>query len=393
MTQVVSSDEGHVFHNRLTHSLQVAQVGRRIAEKLLRDNKALDVDPDVVEAACLAHDIGHPPFGHIAENELDSIATENGLKDGFEGNAQSFRIVTRLAMGSTDNGLNLTRATLNAVLKYPWRRGENLKRKEKDKWGAYDSDKELFDWARKLNPDRFVKSNEAELMDWSDDVTYSVHDVDDFYRAGVIPLDRLVVDAEERARFYGEVFRRRKGKLPREMDEVYLRGAFDAMVNQLPVRKPYTPTRADRVRLRWVTSTLIRNFVSAVQVQMREGQLRIVIEKKRRAEIFMLKQLTWHYVIKNPALATQQHGQRVIIRQLFDAFYKSGTKIPPNSDLFPVSVRELLPALPARTLIAKASLTRVILDFIASLTEEQAIATHHRIHGVNPGSSLIFKVR
>jgi dGTPase len=392
---VVSSDEGHVFHNRLTHSLQVAQVGRRIAEKLLRDSKFkdLDLDPDVVEAACLAHDIGHPPFGHIAENELDAIAKEKGLKEGFEGNAQSFRIVTRLAMGSTDNGLNLTRATLNAILKYPWRRSQNRKRKAMDKWGAYDSDKELFDWARKLGPSRFVKSNEAELMDWSDDVTYSVHDVDDFYRAGVIPLDRLVVDADERGRFYTEVFERRQGKLPQDMDEVYLRGAFDALVSQLPVRKPYTPTRADRVRLRWVTSTLIRDFVTAVQVQGRDKRLRIFRERKRRAEIFMLKQLTWHYVIKNPALATQQHGQRMIIRQLFDAFYRAGTSSPPNSDLFPISVRELLPPLPAKTLAAECSLTRAILDFIASLTEEQAIAAHHRIHGINPGSSLIFKVR
>lgn len=388
---MVSSDEGHVFHNRLTHSLQVAQVGRRIAEKLLRDNKDLDLDPDVVEAACLAHDIGHPPFGHIAEKELDGIATENGLKDGFEGNAQSFRIVTRLAMGSTDNGLNLTRATLNAILKYPWRRGQNPN--IRDKWGAYDSDKKLFDWARKLGPDRLVKSNEAELMDWSDDVTYSVHDVDDFYRAGVIPLDRLVVDSEERGRFYEEVFERRKGKLPLDMDELYLRGAFDALVNQLPIRNPYTPTRADRVRLRRVTSTLIRDFVTTVQVQPGDGRLCIVFGKKRRAEIFMLKQLTWHYVIKNPALATQQHGQREIIRQLFDAFYKAGTSIPPNVDLFPVSVRELLPALPATTSATQTSLTRAILDFIASLTEEQAIATHHRIHGINPGSSLIFRVR
>jgi dGTPase len=119
VTQVVSADEGHVFHNRLTHSLQVAQVGRRIAEKLLEDNKKLGLasdavlpDPDVVEAACLAHDIGHPPFGHVAERELDAIARKHGLTDGFEGNAQSFRIVTRLAMGSTPNGLNLTRATL-----------------------------------------------------------------------------------------------------------------------------------------------------------------------------------------------------------------------------------------------------------------------------------------
>jgi len=136
--------QGHVFHNRLTHSLQVAQVGRRIAEKLLREANSdeIAIDPDVVEAACLAHDIGHPPFGHIAEQEMDSIARQHGVDDGFEGNAQSFRIVTRLAMGSTDNGLNLTRATLNAVLKYPWLHGKNAMKP--DKWGAYDSDKDLF---------------------------------------------------------------------------------------------------------------------------------------------------------------------------------------------------------------------------------------------------------
>jgi dGTPase len=247
VTQVVSADEGHVFHNRLTHSLQVAQVGRRIAEKLvgdcqrLYDSSKLEIDPDVVEAAGLAHDIGHPPFGHIAEKELDAIARSKGLNDGFEGNAQSFRIVTRLAMGSTDNGLNLTRATLNAILKYPWRYGRNSKKR--DKWGAYEADAEVFEWARELGPGSLIQSHEARLMDWSDDVTYSVHDVDDFYRAGVIPLDRLVVDNEERERFYKEVFNRRKGKLPIGMDELFLRSAFDTLMAPLNVREPYTPSR------------------------------------------------------------------------------------------------------------------------------------------------------
>jgi dGTPase len=393
----VSSDEGHVFHNRLTHSLQVAQVGRRIAEKLCRDSEEmcgssnLDIDPDVVEAACLAHDIGHPPFGHIAERELDAIARSHGLQDGFEGNAQSFRIVTRLAMGSTDNGLNLTRATLNAILKYPWLHGQNPKKP--DKWGTYFSDRALFDWTRQLGPDPLGQSNEAKLMDWSDDVTYSVHDVDDFYRAGVIPLDRLVVDEAERERFYTGVFDRRKGKLPEDMDEMVLRRAFDALMSLLSIRKPYMPTREDRIRLRRVTSTLIRDFVTAVQLQPKGHGFQILIEKKRRAEIFMLKQLTWHYVIKNPALATQQQGQRAIIRQLFEAFYEAGTSKTPNVDFFPVSIRELLPALPARKPAAQKNLTRTIMDFIASLTEEQAIATHHRIHGIKLGSSLVFQVR
>jgi dGTPase len=397
VTQVVSSDEGHVFHNRLTHSLQVAQVGRRIAEKLQREAQglntasSLNIDPDVVEAACLAHDIGHPPFGHVVERELDAIARLRGLSDGFEGNAQSFRIVTRLAMGSTDNGLNLTRATLNAILKYPWRYGENPEKP--DKWGCYEDDEELFFWARQLGPKKYAQSDEARLMDWSDDVTYSVHDVEDFYRAGVIPLDRLVVDLEERERFYKGVFARRKNKLPKNMTEIYLREAFDALMKVLNVREPYTPTRKGRVRLRQVTSRLIRDFVSAVQLDTAVNPIRIWIEDRRRAEVFMLKQLTWHYVIANPALATQQHGQRVIVRQVFNAFFKAGTRRDLDTDFFPISLQDILPELPVTTLTARKQLARAIIDFIASLTEEQAIAMHHRIYGIKLGSALVFQVR
>ena len=293
-------------------------------------------------------------------------------------------------MGSGDNGLNLTRATLNALLKYPWKRGGNATKL--NKWGVYDSETDLFDWTRELGPEPKEKSLEAELMDWSDDVTYSVHDLDDFYRAGLIPLDRLVVDSDERGRFYAEVFDRRKEKLPGEMNEEYLRGAFDALIKTIPIRHKYTPTQDGRIRLRTVTSTLIRDFVTAVQLEYHHGRFRITIEKKRRAEIFMLKQLTWHYVIKNPALAMQQHGQRRIIRELFDTFYLAGTEAA-NPDLFPVSVRELLPALPASETESKQSLTRIIIDFIASLSEEQAISTHHRVYGIALGSSLAHNVR
>ena len=107
------------------------------------------VDPDVVEAACLAHDLGHPPFGHNAEEVLKKIAGKT--LDGFEGNAQSFRIVTKLAFKSPDHrGLDLTRATLGAILKYPWFRGEN--RKLPKKWGAYKSERRDFNHARKMMP-------------------------------------------------------------------------------------------------------------------------------------------------------------------------------------------------------------------------------------------------
>ena len=125
----MSATEGDVFHNRLTHSLKVAQVGRRIAERLIQKSSP-DLfkvcgrpDPDVVETAGLAHDLGHPPFGHGGEDVICTAMRDRCLEEGFEGNPQSFRIVTRLAVRYADQvppGLDLTRASLNAILKYPW---------------------------------------------------------------------------------------------------------------------------------------------------------------------------------------------------------------------------------------------------------------------------------
>ncbi len=214
MTQVVGLEEGHTFHNRLTHSLEVAQFARRLAEKLQREpsDVASDIElsADVAEAASLAHDIGHPPFGHIAEKELDRLLTEAGVDDGFEGNAQSFRVITKLVCHNPPyEGLDLTRATLDGVLKYPWlRQPKDLKHR---KWGAYTTEEEELAWARALHPPQHEeKSLEAELMDWADEVTYAVHDAADFYRAGLIPLDRLASskDDAERQRFLSKVFER-----------------------------------------------------------------------------------------------------------------------------------------------------------------------------------------
>jgi dGTPase len=223
VTQVISPDEGHLFHNRLTHSLKVAQVARRIAERVLKLQRqvadSVGIDPDVTEAAALGHDLGHPPFGHLAEEILNDLATKSGLADGFEGNAQSFRIVTRLALRSRDSdGLNLTCATLNALLKYPWLRGEGP---DTHKWGAYESEREFFHWARSRDTSDCRKTAEAEIMDWADDVTYAVHDMSDFFRAGLIPLDRLAsrLDESERRRFFDEVFKRDEKKLTRSLSE------------------------------------------------------------------------------------------------------------------------------------------------------------------------------
>jgi dGTPase len=206
VTQVVSSEEGEPFHNRLTHTLEVAQIGRRLAEKFRCEQSEMakklgDVDPDVVEAAALAHDMGHPPFGHTAEEQLRKCMKGVGVCDGFEGNAQSFRIVTKLAIRHYDiDGLNLSRATLNAILKYPWLWLEHPEKYNK-KWGAYTTEREEFEWARRFGPADDHQCAEASVIDLSDDIAYAVHDLEDFYRAGLIPLDRLAIGDDEVDKF------------------------------------------------------------------------------------------------------------------------------------------------------------------------------------------------
>lgn len=192
ITQVTASELGRPFHTRLTHTLKVAQVARRSAERLKQlagsnpgSGPAQDLiaclDVDAAEAAALGHDLGHPPFGHLAEKVLHSKALRAG---GFEGNPQSFRIVTRLALRGPHPGLDLSRQTLNGMLKYPWLySAEHPKRSRK--WGAYSSDERAFHEARQ-NAVGDERSLEACLMDWADDITYAVHDVDDFSRAGLI---------------------------------------------------------------------------------------------------------------------------------------------------------------------------------------------------------------
>ncbi len=162
VTQVISPTEGLVLHNRLTHTLEVAQIGLRLAEYLVKISSADDIerygglDPSVVEAAGLAHDLGHPPFGHVAEKTLNKRIVKDGVIDGYEGNAQAFRIITKLVVRKVDiQGLNLTRATLNATLKYPWLQKKadgNEFRQEEYKWGAYESEREYLEFAREFEP-------------------------------------------------------------------------------------------------------------------------------------------------------------------------------------------------------------------------------------------------
>ena len=400
VTQVVSASEGEPFHNRLTHTLEVAQIGRRLAEHLLNQQpeeaqELGGLDLDVVEAAALAHDLGHPPFGHTVEEELDWLIRDAGVDDGFEGNAQSFRIVTKLATRHPEfHGLNLTRATLNAILKYPWLRQDDLPERRR-KWGAYVSEREEFEWVRGVDEQDSRKSAEAELMDFADDIAYAIHDVEDFFRTGLIPLDRLFRDDDEVDRFLDGAF----SSLERSNQYVHYNKAdcksvFKELFEAAPITEPYAGTSQHRARLRSMTAGLIGGYVKAIRLHVStdSSERRVRIEEQAELELFVLMQLTWHYVINNPALATQQYGQRRIVGELFDILNDAAEK--GELDIFPVSFRERMgELLENEGYNLKEERVRIIADLISGMTEQQIVAIHQRLTGVSLGTVMDSIVR
>jgi dGTPase len=410
VTQVASASVGYVFHTRLTHSLQVAQVGRRLAEKLLKKQPELAggrIDQDRVEAACLAHDIGHPPFGHLAEEILDEKATSFG---GFEGNAQSFRIVTKLGVTSLDYpGLNLTRGTLQGLLKYPWTyscrpKDPTHRTGRKPKWGAYDCDQQPFEDVTGHNGGGpFDRSVEAELMDWADDVTYSVHDVEDFFRAGLIPLHLLKsydvgagneskgsrpTERKARKRFFDYVVENeKKDKVLDRLSPEQIAQIFDDLLiaAKFDFEQPYEGSREDHARLRLFSSRLIDRFINAIHLQEEEASDRRPIKRDAlpQQEIAILKQLTWCYVIDAPELAIQKEAQRKIIDRLFAVFHQEAHAKTP-SGVLPIYYRDLLKN-PDLNWDEKS---RAAVDLIASMTESQAIAVYQRLEGIAVDSGL-----
>nr|WP_232328419.1 deoxyguanosinetriphosphate triphosphohydrolase [Kibdelosporangium sp. MJ126-NF4] len=357
-TQVVGPGEGTevygVPRTRLTHSLEVAQIGREIAEEL-------GCDPDIVDTAGLAHDIGHPPFGHNGETALDAVAAGCG---GFEGNAQTLRILTRLEHKAGDAGLNLTRAVLDASVKYPWPRTAGMR-----KFGVYEDDRRVFDWIREGAPERRC-CLEAQVMDWSDDVAYSVHDVEDGVRAGRISLG-VLASAEERTAI-AELAAKHFSAEP--LSELEVAAAHLLDLPAVAAAAGYDGSIGAQVALKRLTSELVGRFASAAVSETRrvhgdEDLARydadLVVPRQAAVEVALLKSLALRYVMSDPARLAMQDRQRELLTELLGALGERAQEA-------------LEPAFqPAwRDAGDDAQRTRVLIDQVASLTDAQAVAWH-----------------
>lgn len=369
-TQVLSPASPAGFaRNRLTHSLEVAQVGRELAT-------ALSLSPDVVDTACLSHDLGHPPFGHNGERALNDWAEGIG---GFEGNAQSLRILTRLepkvldAQGATF-GLNLTRASLDATCKYPWTAEHPLPDAGgRLKFGVYPDDEPIFRWLREGAPGR-VRCIEAEVMDLSDDIAYSVHDFEDAIVNGYLDPVRLADPAEHEAlvtaiqAWVGFDFARdelsdalyRLRRLPQWLDR-------------------FSESRRDLARLKNLTSDLIGRFARAATAATREAydspvltryRAHVVVPRVVEAEMAVLKGIIGAFVVSIEGRKTLYKEQRGLLKRLCTALWEAGPAV-----LDPVFAADFEAA------DTDAARRRIIVDQVASLTDPSAIGWHTRLVG------------
>lgn len=368
-TQVLGPGSDDFVRTRLTHSLEVAQVGREMG-------RALGCDPDLVDTACLTHDLGHPPFGHNGERALAEVARDIG---GFEGNAQTLRLLIRLEPKVfTDDGepagLNLTRASLDASVKYPWRLGEGPARPDgstSPKFGVYADDAPVFGWLRAGAPVG-VKCLEAQVMDLADDISYSVHDVEDAVVGGRLDL-AVLHDPEERARVVEHV----RAWYGTWHDPDALDAAIQRLLATGHLRSGFDGSRRALAALKDATSQLIGRFSGAAQDATREefgdGALtryaaRLVVPATTQAEILALKGVAVAYVMAPREREPLYRRQREIVADLVDVLSRRAP-----------TALETPFAADWEEAADDAARLRVVVDQVASLTDVSAMHLHARL--------------
>ena len=351
-TQVMSAGADDFPRTRLTHTLEVAQIGRELGD-------ALGCDPDLVETACLVHDLGHPPFGHNGEEALHKASLDIG---GFEGNAQTFRLLTRLESKTIRDGrslgLNLTRATLDAATKYPWAfDGKN------PKFGFYEEDKEIFDWVR-LNVKNQSKVFEAQVMDIADDIAYSVHDIEDaIYGQHFSPL---ALDSEPE---FKEVVKLAATEYASEINEDNLNKALNSLIKQSWWVKSFTATQVDMAALKNMTSHLIGKFTEEIEQATKAGNkaenftrynANLIVPLDTKAQIAVLKAVVNLFVMQRKGAAENYAKEQDLILNIVEGLQNNPQKLDPQ---FKHQFENAGSSKEAK---------RAVIDQVASLTDSSA---------------------
>lgn len=446
VTQVLPVVDGSLrAHDRLIHSMKVAQVGKRIAQKLLRENDQYKdiILPDAVYFAGLAHDLGHPPFGHAAEKELQSVLRDNGgeackftLRDSFEGNAQTFRILVRLSQKRDTEriGMGLTVGSLIAVTKYPWIHGDAVTGLEQqnveydenalqnyydNKWGVYDDDstvwRSISDGLLKARPEYYINS---QIMDLADDITYAIHDMIDHYKFGSIPPISSACN-EEIFLTYAHQATIKKSELQYSAER-WMRAKKWLEELNVSVTQGYEDGRVNRARLHELESTAVSRVIDNVKIDA-NGRLQVAAEIRLALQV--LKQLTWYYVIENPRLSAAQVGQRRVIRELHDwlcEWYKSCLDNTDHNERdaklrrIPARFREYADdelhrviftpkkiddrewfrddkgKEMTRAMTQDEKISRAAVDYIVSLTDDEAVKLHQNLGAINGVAAMLW---
>ncbi|NHD17644.1 MULTISPECIES: dGTP triphosphohydrolase [unclassified Actinopolyspora] len=467
VTQVVSpSGSGLLLHNRLTHSLKVAQVARALAESLLGDAAGRDTmnrlggcDLDVVEGAGLAHDLGHPPFGHLGERVLDRIARQRfGLADGFEGNAQTFRIVSSIDVrGGGGDGLDLTAALRAALLKYPWTRfsrpdphpssfpvpprgasaPEDAPETGAAKFSCYSTELDDMLDCRSVFSGRlesWQQSVEASVMDTADDIAYAIHDLEDFHRVGILQhatvsteltewlgrcaelahLDEHGLQRGIEAPGYSlESLRRRLRSKDSWIadDEAFVNAVKKVQADLVTklLEQPFDRSKQAEQAVAAFSGNWTRRLVDGVRVDAdpttRSGH--VTLDTEQWHEVQILKFVHRRFVLQRPDLALHQRGQDRLLSKLVQALDEwlidrsESARLPHRlRDLFEHAAAELEavhgrdpellgrsrssgPAdeVPEGERLERMARGRAVIDFVASLTDEQAAALLESLSG------------
>jgi dGTPase len=377
-TQVFWSGEYDFYRTRLTHSLEVAQIGKSITYWLKsQPGTPLEpdffIDPDLVEAVCLSHDLGHPPFGHAGERTLNHLLRGHG---GFEGNAQTLRLLTERIFSAKRTGMDPTRAFLDGVLKYKSLWSElNGPDGPPSHHFLYDDQHAHLDWAMggndfpvELTPGKardLFKSIECQVMDWADDTAYSLNDLADSVRAGFLRIERIEAWAEKHGESVGEGT------------------PLGELIASIRKRKvdPFVGSRIGK----YIRATTLVHDVNFLSGATNRYRFRLAIDPAFKAESKVFKKLAFEVVFLSPQLKQLEHKGNHLLHGLWDVLSKRYV----TGDNIDGQTFQLLPEDAAAEIgqaDSEEKKARLVCDFLAGMTDGYAARMYKRLFTPDFGS-------